>query len=258
MCILFIAVQQHADYPLIIAANRDEFYARPTRHSQFWAEHPQMLAGKDLQAGGTWMGVTRTGRIAALTNIRAGEAQRQARTRGELVVNALTHTYPDPVFCDQLQHSRHQYNGYNLLFGDVLNLQVYNNAQNTLIPLLPGVHGLSNAHLNAPWPKVTRGMQALTRYTCQHQPLSVESLFALLRDDHQAADHALPDTGIGYEWEKMLSSIFITSPNYGTRASTLLLVDNTGEVHWHERTFSDTGRCAGDQHHAFTLDTAGS
>ncbi|MCU7554021.1 NRDE family protein [Alteromonas sp. ASW11-19] len=257
MCILFIAVKQHADYPLIIAANRDEFYARPTRISQFWDKPPDMLAGKDLQAGGTWMGVTRSGRIAALTNIRAGGEVSQARTRGELVVNALTHTQPDAVFSEQLQRHRHQYNGYNLLYGDVMNLQVYNNAKNTLVPLQPGIHGLSNAHLNAPWPKVTRGMQALTRYTCQHESLSVESLFTLLRDDHQAADHALPDTGIGYEWEKMLSSIFITSPNYGTRASTLLMVDSTGTVQWHERTFSDTGMPDAEQHHTFTLATSG-
>lgn len=240
MCILFAAVNQHPDYPLIIAANRDEFHRRPAAPSEFWESYPDLLAGQDLEAKGTWMGVTRNGRIAALTNIRDKEQRPDARTRGELVVNALTQ--PDSAEFEQtLRDNRNQYNGFNLLYGHLTNLTVYNNAQNSFFSLSKGVHGLSNADIHTPWPKVTRGMNALTQYISTHQPISKDKLFAILRDDVKAEDQHLPETGIGYEWEKMLSSIFIMSPDYGTRTSTLLLIDSLKRCHWQERTYSPQG-----------------
>ncbi|GGW95604.1 NRDE family protein [Alteromonas halophila] len=253
MCILFVANQQRKDMPLIIAANRDEFYRRPTLPSHFWSDAPDLLAGKDLEAGGSWMGVTRQGRIAAITNVRAANAQRDnAKSRGELVTQSLC----DPshqTLSARLRQSREKYQGYNLLFGDINALQVYNNIEDRLQEVSPGIHGLSNATLNAPWPKVTRGMQSLSEY-CQHSECIVpQDLFALLRNDEQADDDRLPDTGISKEWEKRLSSIFIQSPDYGTRASTIILVNQDLQLYWHERQFSPEGAILSEVSERFQL-----
>lgn len=252
MCILFTAINQHPDYPLIIAANRDEFHRRPTAASAFWTSCPDLLAGQDLEAKGTWMGVTRDGKIAALTNIRNIEQKGDARTRGELVINALTQTDQDS-FERSLQRERANYNGYNLVYGHLTSLKVYNNAHNAFFTLSDGIHGLSNADIETPWPKVTRGMRALTEYISEAQMLDTQALFNILRDDVKAEDHDLPETGIGYEWEKMLSSIFIQSPEYGTRTSTLLLIDNQHTCHWEERTFSPEGVITGIQKFSFSV-----
>ncbi|NDV90113.1 hypothetical protein GTH32_02750 [Alteromonas sp. 345S023] len=277
MCILFIAHQQHYDYPLIIAANRDEFYERPTAPATFWDRHPHILAGKDLQAGGTWMGVTHNGAIAALTNIRAPQHNNEdAQTRGELVKQWLvqnpSHTmtnscawadkaiqprsstntatmFPNSgsarsvnMFSKQLRQHRHLYNGYNLVFGYPHQLQVYNNYSDTLDTLAKGVFGLSNADINTSWPKVEQGTGALSEYVKNATNIAPEDLFAILRQDNKAPDHLLPQTGVPHEWEKALSSIFITIPTYGTRTSTLVLVDNYGKLRWLERTFNTQGK----------------
>lgn len=254
MCILFIAYKQRSDFPLIIAANRDEFHRRPTRASGFWAEQPSLLAGKDLEAGGTWMGVNRAGHIAALTNIRAPEKQNsQARTRGELVTSYLCEGASAPAdYAEKLTRTRNDYNGYNLLFGNRHRLQVYNNYDNQLVTLEPGIHGLSNANLNSPWPKVTRGMQMLTQYCESASDIATDDLFRMLRDNTPADDHLLPDTGIGYEWEKRLSSIFICSEEYGTRASTLLLVNQEGHMAWHEKQFDTYGKLTSSLNYQIT------
>ena len=242
MCILFVANQQRADMPLIIAANRDEFYSRPTEASHFWPQYPQLLAGKDNEAGGSWMGVTRQGRIAALTNVRSPTARRDnARSRGELVTDFLVSSSTTEATSHRLRNDRENYQGYNLVFGSVSELVVYNNIEDRLEPMKPGIHGLSNATLNAPWPKVTRGMQALSDYCDNAQSIEADDLFTLLHDDKQADDNLLPDTGINKEWEKRLSSIFIQSPEYGTRSSTLLLVDSSKTLYWYEKQFDRQG-----------------
>lgn len=253
MCILFVANQQRKDMPLVIAANRDEFYRRATEPSHFWPDYPDMLAGKDGEAGGSWMGVTRQGQIAALTNVRAPDAMREnARTRGELVTQYLTGALGSTP-SGLLRQQRSAYQGYNLVFGSVGNLSVYNNIEDRLEHLTPGIHGLSNATLNAPWPKVTRGMQALSHY-CEHATaIHKDDLFTLLRDDVQADDEVLPDTGIDKAWEKRLSSIFIQSPEYGTRSSTLILVDHTYTLHWHERQFNRSGKLQSEVVESFAL-----
>ncbi|MBD3584680.1 NRDE family protein [Salinimonas sp. HHU 13199] len=243
MCILFIARDQRKDFPLIIAANRDEFHARPTKASHIWSSHPPIFAGKDLKAGGTWMGVTRSGRIAALTNIRQPDKERQdARTRGELVVNYLTHKGSNPQFHDVLRRRREKYNGFNLLHGTWRDLKVYNNESDSLLSLEPGIHGLSNGALNDPWPKVSRGVSALSQYCSESDTLSEDALFSLLKDKTEAPESALPDTGISKDWEKRLSPIFIQSDEYGTRASTLLLVNRNGNASWSERTYDIQGQ----------------
>lgn len=239
MCIIFVALKQHPRYPLIIAANRDEFYQRPTRASHWWQTSPAMLAGQDLSAGGTWMGITASGRLAALTNIRnPNREQSEARSRGELVPAYLLNDQTSHAFTQQLEASRNAYNGYNVLFGHPDHLQVYNNHTNSISTLSPGFHGLSNAELNTPWPKLNRGLSALSDYIRRHETVEPDELFTLLRDSTPAPQAELPDTGVPREWEQRLSSIFIRSADYGTRSSTLLLVDNALSVSWMEREFN--------------------
>ena len=261
MCILFIANKMRRDFPLIIAANRDEFYARPTAPSEFWNSHPTVLAGRDLEAGGTWMGVTRNGMISALTNVREPHNLKQnAISRGELVANWLSlnaSTSKNKVendsdhYLSRIRENRHHYNGYNLLFGNINKLRVYNNVNDTTHTIEKGVYGLSNADIATPWPKVTQGVTALNHYVNNARLIDHESLFELLAQDNKAEDDALPDTGIGYEWEKALSSIFIHTPNYGTRTSTLLLVDLNNQITWLERRFDEHGKA--QETRAFTL-----
>lgn len=260
MCILFIANNMRDDYPLIIAANRDEFYARPTAPSGYWANHPHLLAGKDLEANGTWMGVTRNGNIAALTNVRdPHNINNNAVSRGELVANWLIQ---DPLkttrdaqsqYLSTLENTRHQYNGYNLLFGGMNSLTVYNNVNNSSHVIEDGVYGLSNADIATPWPKVTQGVTALNNYVTQNANLKDEDLFDILRHDNKAEDAQLPDTGVGYEWEKALSSIFIQTEKYGTRTSTLLLVDKNNTITWKERIFSQKGEALETRAFSFSI-----
>lgn len=243
MCILFIAKGQRKDYPLIIAANRDEFNNRPTLPSHIWSSHPPIFAGKDLKAGGTWMGVTRSGRIAALTNIRKPDSEdSSARSRGELVVNYLLNQGSEIQHQQQLTQQASQYNGFNLLYGTWQNLYVFNNHSLQNEQLTDGVHGLSNATLNAPWPKVSRGVGAISEYCSSAKTVTEDRLFSLLKDSTVAPDDMLPDTGIDKAWEKRLSPIFIQSEEYGTRSSTLLLIKRDGSASWFERTFDASGK----------------
>jgi uncharacterized protein with NRDE domain len=254
MCILFIAVKQHSSYPLIIAANRDEFYERPTQASHFWPEHSTMLAGRDLRAGGTWMGITTNGDIAALTNIRApGKERAGAISRGELVTNFLLSSNKQNEYLSTLQKTHLNYNGYNLLFGNITQLQVYNSFDNTAFDLQKGVYGLSNASLDSPWPKLDMGKSALAHYCQQADNLNFEHLFELLGNNVPAKEEDLPDTGIPLELEKKLSSIFIQSPTYGTRSSTVLLIDKQQNVYWEERTFSESGVYTNKAIHKFSI-----
>ncbi|MFQ3250657.1 MAG: hypothetical protein ACI9O6_002496 [Glaciecola sp.] len=255
MCILFIAVNQHPKFPLIIAANRDEFHVRPTTNATFWEHHKEILAGKDNQAGGTWMGIHKDGSVAAITNIRApGTEVEDAVTRGELVINyLLASNKKKKKYPQKLTDSKALYNGYNLLFGSLEQLYVYNNFEDTCIPLEDGVYGLSNASLNSPWPKISTGRDALAKY-CQHADvLDTEHLFELLKNNKPAADDALPKTGVPIEIERQLSSIFIKSPDYGTRSSTVLLVDHHQHVIWEERAFNADGEQTAVQHFEFDI-----
>lgn len=254
MCILFIAIDQHPRYPLIIAANRDEFYARPTQHSHFWFDHPKVLAGRDLQQGGTWMGVNKSGKLAALTNIRAPHKEHpDPITRGELVSRFLLESSSNDDYLKQLRSTKHRYNGYNLLFGDIHNLSVYNNFTDEIKHLSAGIYGLSNANLDTPWPKINTGKDALATYCKNAEVLSAEHLFQLLQNTTQAEGEMLPNTGIPKDWEQQLSSIFIHTETYGTRSSTLLFIDNTGHVEWRERMFNTHAKVTQDVLHEFDI-----
>lgn len=253
MCILFIAIQQHPEYPLIIAANRDEFHQRPTRESHFWSAHPTLLAGQDLEAGGTWMGVTTTGKLAALTNVRDPRKNfANAISRGKLTTDFLTQQHTATDYLQQLKQSRQDFNGYNLLFGDWRDLWVYNNHLDQSSRLGNGFYGLSNAHLNSPWPKINQGVAKLKAH-CQQDKIEPEILFDILYDQTQADDQFLPDTGVPIEWERKLSSIFIQSPEYGTRSATLLLINRNNQLVWHEHSLDRQGTIVSEQHYQFLL-----
>jgi uncharacterized protein with NRDE domain len=254
MCILFVAINQHKDYPLIIAANRDEFFDRPTSASSFWHKQPDLLAGKDDKAGGTWMGITRRGRLAALTNIRDPQKiNADVATRGELVSHFLQGKQSAKDYLQELQHQRAKYNGYNLLFGTWRELSVYNNHLNQTQKLSSGVYGLSNASLNSPWPKINKGTLKLEEYCHDGHPIEANKLFSLLRDSTQAADAHLPQTGIPLDWERRLSSIFILGNEYGTRSSTVLLIDKNQHVTWQERSFDNNTTCIAERNYNFNI-----
>ncbi|MGQ8363809.1 NRDE family protein [Glaciecola sp. 1036] len=254
MCILFIAVNQHKDYPLIIAANRDEFHARPTLASHWWQPESHLLAGKDEMASGSWMGINRRGNIAAITNIRApGRERPNAVTRGKLVIDYLQQSPDFETYSTQLAATKDSYNGYNLLFGSFNNLYVYNNFENAVQSLTTGVYGLSNAMLNTPWPKLDFGKQTLAEYCQSSSPLQKQHLFELLRNQTPAEDERLPKTGVPIEWERKLSSIFIKTDDYGTRSSTVLLVDQDKHVYWEEHSFNNQGKIVNEQGFDFSL-----
>lgn len=227
MCLIVLAYRVHPRYPLIVAANRDEFRMRPAAPAHFWNEAPHLLAGRDLQAGGTWLGITRTGRFAALTNHRdLRRAPTNGPTRGGLVRQALQGGI-DPSTTSVFE-------GFNLLHGPFDALRYHTNITGADEALAPGIHGLSNALLNTPWPKVERAKAALEQALAQGP--RPQALFDLLADATVAADARLPDTGLTLEQERAVSSIFIPGERYGTRCSTVVLVDADGLVHFEERT----------------------
>lgn len=245
MCLILFALHRHPDYPLIVAANRDEFHDRPTAAARFWPEAPQLLAGRDLQGGGTWLGVTRQGRFAALTNFRDPPSHRDdAPSRGGLVTDFLRGAMPATAYLDDVARRGAAYNGFNLVAGGAAALSAYCNRGGGVVTLGAGVHGISNGLLDEAWPKVAAGRAALAALVDGGRPTS-EALFALLADTAPAPDGQLPETGIGLEWERRLSPRFIVSPGYGTRCSTVLLFRRDGKVYFAERAFDRDG-CPGE------------
>lgn len=244
MCLLSLAYKVHPHYPLILIVNRDEFYKRPARKAQFWTEEgePDILAGKDLIAGGTWMGTHKNGKWAVLTNYRSFEnAKENPPSRGELVLNFLKQEKSPQQYLTHLRQYAQAYNGFNLLLGNQKEVFHYSNVSDTISSLSPGVHGLSNALMNTPWPKVERA-KANLQEAIEKNNISPSHLFEILADSTQAKEGQLPHTGLSLEMEKAVSSIFITSKDYGTRCSTLLFIDNEGKIKFVERTFSpDSG-----------------
>lgn len=222
MCLIAFAWRVNPLFPLVVAANRDEFLRRPTAPASFWGDAPRVLAGRDLEAGGTWLGVTTSGRFAALTNFRDPRTHREGRkTRGELVARFLEGDETPGAYLDRLLESAAHYNGFSLLVGDGSRLFVFSNVDGEPAEVPPGVHGLSNNLLDTPWPKVERTRAALASIASDPSP---DALLTLLADATRPPDADLPETGVGLEVERLLSSPFIESPSYGTRSSTALLV----------------------------------
>ena len=245
MCLIGFSWQPQSDQPLVLAANRDEFYRRPSAASGWWPDAPQVLAGRDLEAGDTWLGMTRQGRIAMLTNYRApGERNPSARSRGHLVADFLLGTDTPRRYLEQLLPRLGRYNGFNLMVGQVFgagrepgSLWVLESRGTLGVrPVSPGSHGLSNALLDTPWPKTRRLVTSLSLLAARRAEPG--AYLEALSCEQQAADIDLPDTGVGLAWERRLSSIFIRSADYGTRAQTVVRVQASGRVDWIERGYT--------------------
>ena len=238
MCLIVFAWKVIPGTPLIAAANRDEFYDRPAAPAGWWEDHPQVYAGRDLRGGGTWLGVSRAGRFAALTNIRAPSERRDdAPSRGALVADYLTGSDSPQQYVDRLRGTTDDFNGFNLLIGDDDAMIWFSNrdhgdARNGM-PLAPGIYGLSNDRLDAPWPKVVRTKAQFASMLCQGAP--EEAYFEMLSDTTRASDCRLPKTGVSLEMERLLSAVCIESPNYGTRVSTVVQLRADRSVSLDER-----------------------
>lgn len=227
----------HADHPLVLIANRDEFYARPTAAADYWKDFPYIYGGRDLQEGGTWLGVTKRGRFSAVTNYRDPSAPQGTRSRGNLVADFLKSDQSAREYLAEVERHKDEYSGFNLLVGEVgekRELFYYSNRTEGIRKLTAGIYGLSNHLLNTPWPKVVKGRDRLAVLLLSNRR-SVEDFFDVLSDDSLAADKDLPSTGIPFEAEKALSAIFIKTPDYGTRCSTVLRFDNNLKWSFTER-----------------------
>jgi uncharacterized protein with NRDE domain len=254
MCLFFMAVDAHPDYRIVIAANRDEFYDRPSAPASFWPEAPQLLAGRDLRAGGTWLGITRAGRLAALTNYRDPESKgAEAPSRGKLVSDFLIGRENPVSYLERISSNACRYNGFSLLVGRNGDFYYYSNRSEGIRTLGPGIHGLSNHLLDTPWPKVEKGKKALGSLLAG-KTICPEDLFHFLLDCTAALDELLPDTGVGLEMERMLSPVFISSPGYGTRSSTVILLERTGKVTFIEKSFYNGPENSSTVEHSFMLE----
>ncbi|URT70459.1 NRDE family protein [Cytobacillus firmus] len=235
MCLILFAYKAHPKYKLIVAANRDEFYERPTAPAHFWEDHPHILAGRDLRKMGTWMGITKNGRFAALTNYRdPNEVTEGKRSRGDLVGDFLIGSASPADFMNRASEHRSSYPGYNLLAGNLEELFYYSNVEDRVELLQPGIYGVSNHVLDTEWPKVKKGKEGLSALLDNAEGSLTEELFTLLRNADPAPDELLPKTGVSLEWERMLSPLFIKSDGYGTRSSTVLLMSKD-EIFYKER-----------------------
>lgn len=237
MCLILFSWNSHPKYKLIVAANRDEFYVRPTAPAGFWEEHKTILAGRDLKAGGTWLGVEKSGYFTAITNYRNMDTIKEnAASRGDLTKNFLVNKNEPIQYLKTISKHRDKYNDFNLLVSDFHGLYYYTNIKNQIIKLDSGIYGLSNHFLDTPWPKVTTGKK-IFESIIKTNDFSTELLFELLKNVDVSDDHLLPSTGVSKELERALSSIFIKTPDYGTYCSTVLLVDKEGNCEFQERTY---------------------
>lgn len=240
MCLIAFAFQHHPDYPLLLVANRDEFYARPTRSLHWWDDDPAILGGRDMQEGGTWMGMHQSGRFAALTNFRDPEHMRNDRpSRGQILRRYLNGDLHGDEMVRYLRTQGRLFNGFNLIFGTNEELFYYSNVKDQFRQLYPGIYGLSNAYLDTPWPKVERAKEGLQ--TLLSKPNAETPFIDLMHNTETAEEALLPNTGVPPEWEKKLSAMFITSEDYGTRLTTFVSVDRTGNVVYRERSYIPEG-----------------
>lgn len=240
MCLCLFAIDQHDEFPFILLANRDEFRARPAAKAAFWEDHPEVLAGRDLEGMGTWLGINTRGEVAFLTNYRHPEFfNRKGPTRGKLVSGFLTTEMDAASYISSIENPE-AYNGFNLVAGKPGSLFYYSNTQKEVVPIGTGIHGLSNAFLDTPWTKVTDG-KAKLRDAIGKDALETENLFAILRDPALANEKDLPETGVPRDLEKLLSAKFINTPNYGTVCSTVIRVDRNGRCLFEEKTFDTEG-----------------
>lgn len=255
MCLILFGWRQHADYPLLLIANRDEYYARPTRAAHWWKDMP-VFGGRDLEAGGTWMGIARDGRFAAVTNVRESGGMRAGKiSRGELTRAYLNGNLPAGEYLAEVAERKLDYAGFNLLLGETDRLwYLSNRGDGSPRTIEPGVHGISNGAFDEPWPKLASGRDELA--TLLEGEPGRAALMEILTDHRVAEDHVLPSTGVSLDIERMLSSRFIKSPDYGTRASTVLTIDSAGRVEFSEQNFGPEGVAGELVEESFTLEAA--
>lgn len=238
MCLIVFSYKIHEKYPLILAGNRDEFFARPAEEAHFWDTQPPVLAGKDLEAGGTWLGVSLTGVMAALTNYRdLNNPRERERSRGKLIPDLLVNDGKINEKLRDFVQNGSQYDGFNMIAGGKKELFYINNITNRFKKLEPGMYGISNAFLNTPWPKVEAAKEKFSEIISNNN-IDKEAIFTLLKNRRTYPLDELPETGLSPEMEKAVSSIFIDTGNYGTRCSTLVMIDRQNNVSFTERTFS--------------------
>jgi uncharacterized protein with NRDE domain len=255
MCLALIALHAHPKFPLVVAANRDEFHARAAEPAHWWSR--DMLAGRDHAGGGTWFGTTRAGRWALVTNYREGIARDPAApSRGGLVTDALAAAESASAVAARTSVDGQRFHGFNLLVGDGPSGAYASNRASGALRLPRGIVGLSNHLLDTPWPKVTHGKARMAALLARgDDPLA--AAFDVLADRDHASDAVLPATGISPQWERILSPIFIVSPEYGTRCSTVMTIDDTGMTRFVERSFDKSGQATGEVAHEFRMDPAG-
>jgi uncharacterized protein with NRDE domain len=254
MCLIFLSLQDHSQYKLVIAANRDEFYQRKTAPANYWEDHPEILGGRDLEAHGTWMAMNKNGRIAMVTNYRdIKNIKVSAPSRGALVTDYLLADESSMEYLEQVEKRGQTYNGFNLIVGSAEELWYYSNYKQGIHSLSQGLHGLSNHLLDTPWPKVERGLTTMKTVLANSEVDSAK-LFEVLFNDTVAADNTLPDTGVGLERERALSAMFIKSPGYGTRCSTVVLIDKSDNVYFAERVYDLTTFAYTQNTFSFTIE----
>jgi uncharacterized protein with NRDE domain len=252
MCLILFAWRAHPMHVLVVAANRDEYFDRPSRAAAFWDDAPEVLAGRDLTARGTWLGVTQAGRFASITNYRnPAERMATAPSRGRLVTDFLTAACRPSAYFTSVAPQAHEFNGFSMLAADRNSLAFFSNREGAVRNVEPGVHGLSNHLLDTPWPKVEQGKERLGALL--ERPFDPEAYLQLLGNTEPARDPHLPDTGVGIEWERRLSSIRIAGGHYGTRCSTVVRIGTDGKAEFWERSYGREGGAMGTVHFGFTL-----
>ena len=254
MCLIAFAYKAHPQYPLLLVANRDEFYARKSQPIHWWPESPGLLAGRDLEAGGTWLGVTRSGRVAAVTNVRTGKPEGGPRpSRGELVTGFLNNVDDAKSWCARLAPEAAEFGPFNLLLFDGRQLLYASNVPDFHYrPVDAGVHGLSNASIDAPWPKLRLATDAM-RDWAEGDVQDDNAVLRAMHDPDPAPDSELPDTGVGIELERLLSPPFIHSPGYGTRCTSLIRLSSDGEVSFRELRFDPSAEPEEDHTETFQI-----
>jgi len=242
MCLLLVSYKNHPKYKLIIAANRDEFYNRPAEPAKFWKEYPNLLGGKDLQAGGTWLGITKEGRFAAITNYRdIKNLKKDAPSRGELLTGFLTGSDTPKNYSEILLNSADVYNGFNLLYSDQNKFYYFSNQTKKPVKLEPGIYGLSNHLLDTPWHKVVKSKKSF-KIILNSKDITSDDLFGILSDTSSPPDELLPDTGLALEIERAVSPVYVSTPFYGTRSSTVIFIDKDNQVSFIEKSLNSVSK----------------
>ncbi len=254
MCLILFAGGKHADSPLIAIANRDEFYARPTRTAHWWDE-ADILAGRDLEAGGTWLGLNRRGHFAAVTNVREpGGMKPGKKTRGDLTRDYLAGSDGAKAYLQRLSVHDQDYAGFNLLLGDSRGLWFYSNREQVIRSIEAGVYGISNGAFDESWPKLSSGKDELEALL--DGDIDVAQLMEILTDHRIAEDHELPSTGVALDIERLLSSRFIRSPDYGTRACSVVTMDRDQGIRFCEQNYTDGEHSGARVHESFRVGAA--